>query len=134
MSKFMDFMDNVIFGPANLINRVEGQVKLVAYNDTGERFSVQRVDKGGTHTRGAVQSILKEYGIVTFGETHDATYLHFLVKSRQAKCTNYLLDRAGVKTKQEPTTAATGTMLESWAKKNARRQARPKRRKASRRR
>lgn len=98
----MDFLDNFIFGPLNLINRLEGLVRLGYYQDSGVRFALLRLDKGGTHTLPEVRSLLHRYGIVLFGCTHDAQCIYFTVKKRQATWAEYLLLHAGVELKNPP--------------------------------
>jgi hypothetical protein len=92
----IDFLDDFLLGPFNLIDRLEGLIRLAARRDTGVRFAILRMDKGGKHTRPEVRRMLRRYGVATFGITHDATNLYFLVGSRQAKWAAYLLDSAGI--------------------------------------
>lgn len=92
----IDFLDNYVFGPLNLIDRAEGAVRLAARHDSGVRFGVKRLDRGGQHSRPDVRRMLKRYGVDTFGITHDATNLYFLVGQRQASWAAYLLKNAGV--------------------------------------
>lgn len=91
MGKFMDFMDDFVFGPLNLITRTEGLVRQQIYQDTAVKFSILRIDKGGIHTQNDVKRILDKYRIPAFGWTHDSRCIHFLIKSRQANWTEYLL-------------------------------------------
>lgn len=102
MNSFMDFMNDFIFGPLNIIDRGEGLIKRMVYRDTAVKFSILKIAKGGTHTRADVQAILDRYGVVTFGHTHDGTCQHFLVKSRQAVWAEYLLLNAGVELQNPP--------------------------------
>lgn len=102
MGKFMDFMDDFVFGPINFINRAEGIIKQKAYRDTAVKFSILRIDKGGTHTRGEVRAIIKKYEVPAFGTTHDSKCLHFLVKNRQAAWAEYVLLHAGIELQNPP--------------------------------
>lgn len=98
----MDLLDDLIFGPLNLINRTEGWLKLLSYHDSGYRFAIPRQDKGGRHSLSHVREILKRYGISTFGCTHDSKSIYFLVKRRQAVWTEYLLLQAGIELNNPP--------------------------------
>ncbi len=92
----MDLLDDFVFGPLNLINRAEGLLRLLIYRDSGVRFAILREDKGGLHSLAQVRTILKRYGVVLFGCTHDAQCIYFTVKKRQADWAEYLLLHAGV--------------------------------------
>lgn len=102
MGQFMDFMDDFVFGPLNLITRAEGLVKQQIYHDTAVKFSILRIDKGGIHTQNDVKRILDKYQIPAFGWTHDSRCLHFLIKSRQANWTEYLLLLASIQLQNPP--------------------------------
>lgn len=102
MDKFMDFMDDFVFGPLNLITRAEGIVKQKVYQDTAVKFSILRIDKGGVHTQNDVKRVLKKYRISSFGYTHDSQCIHFLIKSRQAAWAEYLLLHAGIRLQNPP--------------------------------
>ena len=102
MSSFMDFMNDYIFGPLNVLDRGEGMIKRLIYRDTAVKFSILKIAKGGTHTRADVQAILDRYGVATFGHTHDGTCQHFLVKNRQAVWAEYLLLQSGVDLQNSP--------------------------------
>lgn len=91
-----DILDDFVFGPLNLINRFEGLVKSAIYGDTGYRMSIPSVDKGGKHTLSWTRSVLKKYGVATYGCTHDANNMYFSVKKRQARWAEYILLHAGV--------------------------------------
>jgi hypothetical protein len=92
----MDFLDDFVFGPLNLINRVEGLIKLAIYHDRGVRLAIPREDKGGKHSLPEVRALLRKYGVDSFGCTHDARNLYFSVKQRQAAWAEYLLLHAGI--------------------------------------
>jgi hypothetical protein len=96
MGSIVDVLDDTIFGPLNLIDRIEGMIRLAVRGDSGVRFGILRMDKGGKHSRPDVRKMLKRYGVDTFGIQHDAKHLYFLVGRRQAKWTAYLLDSAGI--------------------------------------
>ena len=92
----MDLLDDLIFGPLNIIDRLEGLLKATRYQERGYRMTIPRVDKGGRHSLAAVQQLLQQYGVVTYGHTHDGQSIHFSVKKRQARWAEYLLLHAGV--------------------------------------
>jgi hypothetical protein len=98
----MDLLDDLVFGPLNLINRAEGWLKLLFYHDAGVRFAIPRQDKGGQHSLANVRELLARYGIASFGCTHDARCIYFLVKKRQAAWAEYLLLHAGVELRNPP--------------------------------
>lgn len=102
MANFIDLLDDYVFGPLNLVDLIEGIVRLTAYRDSGVRFSILRLDRGGKYSRPEVRAILKKYGIASFGISHDSQCLHFLVKRRQAKWAEYLLLHAGVELQNPP--------------------------------
>lgn len=125
---FMDFMDDFVFGPMNLINRAEGMVRLMIAGDTGVKLSILRMDKGGKHSLREVQGILKTYGIDTFGCTHDSKHLHMIVKKRQSNWAENVLCRAGVAMKNKVinrrnavTAAKHKGMPTPWANKKGKR-------------
>jgi hypothetical protein len=92
----LDFLDDYLFGPCNLIDRLEGLVRGMAYQDFGHKFTVRYADRGGRHTRAEIEALLARYGIAVYGRTHDANCMHFLVKKRQASWAEYILLHAGV--------------------------------------
>jgi hypothetical protein len=125
----MDFLDDFVFGPLNYIDRIEGMVRLAVRRDSGVQFALPRIDKGGDHIGVDVCDMLKKYGVDTFGKTHDAKHLYFLVGKRQAKWTAYLLDNAGIEYSggvANTTPVRAGAMPTPWAEK--RRQRRQRRR------
>lgn len=115
----MDFLDDWIFGPLNLIDRLHGLIRGVAYGDLGHKFTVRYADRGGHHSRAEIEAMLKKYGIAVYGRTHDANCLHFLVKKRQASWADYLMRNAGVAVVGEPLTPGNGQpkgeMPKAWA-------------------
>jgi hypothetical protein len=120
----IDFLDNFVFGPLNLIDRIEGMFRLAARRDSGVQFGIKRLDKGGKHSRPEARNLLKKYGVDTFGITHDATNLYFLVGRRQAKWTAYLLDSAGIEYSggvANTTPVRAGVKPTPWADKRRRR-------------
>lgn len=128
MSAIMDILDDLVLGPLNLINRIEGVARLAVARDHGVRFSLLRLDKGGKHTRVEARALLAKYGVATFGTTHDSRCLHFLVKSRQAKWAEYLLLHAGMELQNpliDPRNAqyanrhARGWMPRPWAEQDS---------------
>lgn len=96
MSKILDFLDNFVYGPMNYIDRFEGLVKSSIYWDTGYRFAILRLDKGGKHSLAEVSNLLQSYGIAIYCRTYDADNRYFRVKKRQAIWAEYLLLHAGV--------------------------------------
>ncbi len=97
----MDILDDFVFGPFNLISRIEGLFKEVKYDDSSVRFALVRLDKGGSHNFHEVRTLLNKYGISIFGVTHDSQCLFFRVKQRQAAWSEYLLLHAGVELRIE---------------------------------
>lgn len=92
----MDFLDNFVLGPLNLIDRAEGLVRGLWYRDPGYRMAIPRSDKNGRHSLVEVEDVLKRYGVVMYGRTHDSENMHFSVKRRQARWAEYILLHAGV--------------------------------------
>ena len=92
----MDLLDDVVFGPLNLVSRAEGLLRGTLYRDVGYRLAIPRADKNGRHTLVEVEDILRRYGVVAFGGTHDSRNMYFLVKRRQARWAEYILLHAGV--------------------------------------
>jgi len=92
----MDLLDDYIFGPLNYVDRLEGLLKALYYQDTGVRFAIPRKGKGGKHTLQDVSQILQQYGIPIFCRTHDSKNMYFRVKKRQAAWAEYLLLNAGI--------------------------------------
>lgn len=102
MDSIMDFLDDFIFGPLNWINRFEGLLSAARYQDTGHRFKIYRIRKIPPKTRckphslNDVRELLGKYKIPCYGLTHDATYMYFSVKKRQARWAEYVMLRAGI--------------------------------------
>ncbi len=93
---FMDFLDDFVLGPCNLIDRLEGLLRGIGYGDLGHQFAIPRADKEGVFTLNEVDTLLNHYGIPIYGRTHDADHMYFRVKKRQARWAEYLLLHAGV--------------------------------------
>ncbi len=92
----MDLLDDLVMGPMNVIDRIEGLLSGIRYGDLGHQFAIPRLDKGGNLSLNEVEEILNQYGIAVYGRTHDATNMYFLVKRRQAGWAEYILLHAGV--------------------------------------
>lgn len=132
----MDFLDDFVTGPLNLIDRAEGLLSGLRYGDMGHQFAIARTDKGGAHSLNECEDMLKEYGIAVYGRTHDARQMYFRVKNRQAVWAEYVLKSAGVdllsppvEARNEAWTAKRTGMPVSWkARAKARKAARKARR------
>ena len=109
----MDFLDDFVAGPLNLIDRAEGLLSGLRYGDMGHQFAIKRVDKDGTHSLKECEALLSEYGIAVYGRTHDARNMYFHVKNRQAVWAEYVLKSAGVDLLSPPVEARN----EAWAAK-----------------
>ena len=98
MINIMDFLDDWVLGPMNLIDRLTGLLYSAKEKDLGYRMAIPRCDgdKGGEHTLNECEAILETYGVAIFSRTHDARNMYFKVKKRQAKWAEYLLLHAGV--------------------------------------
>ncbi|MCB0061364.1 MAG: hypothetical protein KDE19_04595 [Caldilineaceae bacterium] len=96
MQTLIDFIETYILGPLNYVDRIEGLYKAALYQDSGHRFAIPRIDKGGKHTLRAVEEMLNSYGIAVYCRTYDAKHRYFRVKHRQANWAEYLLLHAGV--------------------------------------
>ena len=96
MSRMIDFMDDFIYGPLNYVDRLEGLFKAFLYQDSGYRFAIPRLDKGGNHSLDEVSNLLKRYGIPIYCRTYDSKNRYFRVKKRQAAWAEYLLLQASV--------------------------------------
>jgi len=97
----MDFFNDLL-GPLNYIDRIEGLLRGIIYQDMGHRFAVLFADRGGRHSCQEVEALLKRYGIVMYGRMHDAKHFYFLVKKRQAEWAEYLLVHANVAVTSPP--------------------------------
>lgn len=120
----MDFLDNYVFGPMNLINRISGWLHGAFYGDMGHTFKVKFSDRGGKHSVDEVEAMLKLYGIAYFGRTHDANHFYFKVKKRQAEWAEYIMLRADVALVGERFSANNakvqpGKRPKPWAEKKA---------------
>jgi hypothetical protein len=92
----MDLLDDLIFGPLNLVDRADRVLRSVWYRDPGHRVAISRADKGGRHTLREVEDVLNRYGVKAYGRTHDSKNMYFIVKRRQARWAEYVLLHAGV--------------------------------------
>jgi len=97
MDKLLDFLDDWVLGPFNLIDRAERLFKSAKYKDLGYQMAIPRLDKGGEFTLNEAEDLLHKYGIAVYGRTHDARNMYFHVKNRQARWAEYLLLHAGFK-------------------------------------
>jgi hypothetical protein len=111
----MDFLDDFVMGPLNLIDRAEGLLSGLRYGDTGHQFAILRTDKGGAHTLDECEEMLRKRGIAVFGRTHDARHMYFKVKNRQAVWAEYTLMRAGVDLQSPPVEGRNA----GWASKHS---------------
>ncbi|MBI1298275.1 hypothetical protein GC175_25355 [bacterium] len=91
----LDFLDDYIMGPLNIIDHLEGVLSGIRHRDLGRQFAIPRIDKGGPLSLNEVEEMLNRYGIVIYGRTHDAQHMYFHVKKRQAAWAEYLLLHAG---------------------------------------
>ncbi len=96
MSDLMDFLDDYLLGPLNLLDYLEGLMQAVIYRDAGHEIAIPRVDKGGAFSLNEVRALLRRYGIATYGRRFDANHMYIRVKKRQARWAEYILLRAGV--------------------------------------
>ncbi|MCB0126131.1 MAG: hypothetical protein KDE58_27930 [Caldilineaceae bacterium] len=96
MQSIIDFIESFILGPLNYIDRIEGIFKVTLYNDSGHRFIIPRIDKGGRFSLDEVEAMLNLYGIAVYWRTYDAKHRYFRVKKRQAVWAEYLMLHAGV--------------------------------------
>jgi hypothetical protein len=86
----MDFLDDFILGPMNLIDRIEWILTGIRFGDADHGFTLPRADKlpegyqGYDWTLNEVQQLLARYEIPIYGRTHDARNMYFRVKNRQA--------------------------------------------------
>lgn len=126
----MDFFDDYLFGPLNLIDRLTGLIRGVGYGDLGHKFTVRYADRGGHHSRAEIEAMLSKYGIAVYGRTHDANHMHFLVKKRQAPWADYLMRNAGVAIVGEPLAPGNGSpkgkLPAAWIDQPQRRRAKRK--------
>ena len=92
----MDFIDDFIAGPLDLIDKLEGILSGIRHRDMGRQFAIPRADKGGAHNLASVEEILGRYQIAVYGRGFDSKNMYFLVKNRQAVWAEYILLRSGV--------------------------------------
>lgn len=92
----MDYLDDYLLGPMNLLDVLEGVLHGIRYGDFGYQFIIPRADKDGAFTLNEARTLLKEYGVDTFWFGFDATNMYFRVKKRQARWAEYILLHAGV--------------------------------------
>lgn len=98
----MDWLDDFIFGPLNVIDRLDGWIRGAMYGDFGYKIIIPRYDKGGKHTLNECNALLNHYGVAVYGRTHDSQNMYFKVKKRQARWAEYVLTQAGVEMKNPP--------------------------------
>lgn len=96
MGGIMDFLDDYVLGPFNLLDYLEGVLRALYYGDAGYEIAIPRTDKGGAHSLNEVRALLSTYGIATYGRRFDARNMYIRVKKRQARWAEYILLRAGV--------------------------------------
>lgn len=96
MQTLIDFIETYILGPLNYVDRIEGLYKAALYQDSGHRFAIPRIDKGGRDSLRTVEELLNSYGVAVYCRTYDAKYRYFRVKHRQANWAEYILLHAGV--------------------------------------
>ncbi|MEZ4674342.1 MAG: hypothetical protein R2932_08880 [Caldilineaceae bacterium] len=96
MRALFDFLDNYVYGPLNYIDRGEGLIKAIIYQDSGHRFAIPRVDKGGKYNLRQIENLLTRYGVAVYSRTYDAKCRYFRVKKRQARWAEYVMLHAGV--------------------------------------
>lgn len=114
-----DLFDNLL-GHFDLIDRLAAQLRLIARRDRGVEFRILRADKGGTHAAADMRKMLAEYGIKAHRTRFDATYLYFVVGSRQADWTRYMLAAAGVATTAGQKPSAARRMPTTWSSRKER--------------
>ena len=112
----IDLIDTIL-GPLDLIDRLHAALRLAARRDRGVTFRILRKDKGGTHDAADVRAMLARYGIKAHRTSFDATYLYFVVGSRQANWTRHLLTAAGVATTAGQQPPAARRMPTPWSAK-----------------
>ncbi|MEZ4638991.1 MAG: hypothetical protein R2856_29195 [Caldilineaceae bacterium] len=54
----MDFLDDYIMGPLNVIDHLEGFFSGIRYGDMGHQFAIPRVDKGGPMSLNEAEDLL----------------------------------------------------------------------------
>ncbi len=96
MSTLMDFLDDYVLGPLNLLDRIEGLLVGLWHGDLGYELAIPRADKDGDFSLNEVRALLAKYGVVTYGRRFDARNMYIRVKKRQARWAEYILLHAGV--------------------------------------
>jgi len=96
MSTLLDFLDDFVLGPLNLLDRIEGWVDAFCYRDYGYELAIPRTDKGGSFSLDDIRRLLIGYGVVTYGRRFDSRNMYIRVKRRQACWAEYVLLHAGV--------------------------------------
>ncbi len=96
MSSLLDFMDDFVLGPLNLLDWIEGFANAAIYQDFGYEFAIPRSDKGGAWTLNEMRCLLASYGVATYGRRFDSLNMYIRVKNRQARWAEYVLLHAGV--------------------------------------
>lgn len=99
MSRILDFIDDYIFGPLDLITYAGRVAKQTVYQDTAIKFSILKIRKGGVHTQNDIIRILEPYKVHPFAWKPDSQHIHFWIKGKQANWAEYLLLHAGVELK-----------------------------------
>ncbi len=124
MGALMDLLDQYVFGPLNLLDRLEGLLSAGRHRDAGHEIAIPRVDKGGKFSLNEVRDLLRRYGVATYGRRFDAHHMYIRVKKRQARWAEYVLLRAGVELGNPlydprnagyPARHPPGTMPRAWA-------------------
>jgi hypothetical protein len=97
----LDFFDDFIAGPLNILDRLEHLLTGARFGDMGYQIKIKRADKGGSHTLSDVERMLKKFGVAVYGRTHDANHMYFHVKNRQGRWAAYTLAGHGVDVENE---------------------------------
>lgn len=95
-----DYLDEYVFGPLNLIDRL-GFIRLwLTKRNGGHRFKLVRpgvfTGEGNPKNFYACIDLLRDRGVDTFAYTHSADYFYFSVSKGQARWAEYILLRSGI--------------------------------------
>jgi hypothetical protein len=121
----LDFLDDYIMGPLNLLDRLERLITGARFGDMGYQIAIKRMDKGGKHSLSDVERLLKKFGVAVYGRTHDSQNMYFHFKKRQGVWASYILGRHGIEVESEiydgqsysKGSARQGERMFSWAEK-----------------
>lgn len=96
IARAMWFLEDYLWGPFNLIDRIERVVTAIRFWDRGHQFALLRANKGGSHLLRETSQILAQYHVPIWGRTHNSKCMFFHVKRRQMRWAAAIMRNHGV--------------------------------------